>query len=93
MATRFRKSNGSSAGPAATLDAADLPCVLAHIEREAHSAGVAELAFTVPTNTGPAISWALEHGYRIDAFYEMLLADSPFMRLDRYVMSAPGFMW
>jgi hypothetical protein len=40
-----------------------------------------------------AVSWALTSGYKIDPFYEVLLAKNPSMNLDRFIMTQSAFVW
>ena len=86
-------SNGTSTGPAAVVDPALLPGLLAAIDTEAAVSGHESVRYTLPGPAAAGIRWALGVGYRIDPFYEVLLADSPRIRLDRYVMTQPSFIW
>ena len=85
-------SDGNSSGPAAALDPHDLPLLLQQIETSACEAGVDELDLMIPAVASAAISWALASGYRIDPFYEVLLAKTP-MQFDRYLLSQSTFLW
>ena len=85
--------NGFSAGPAAALDPEYLPILLHQIEHSACHAGLESLWLTVPAQARQAVSWALSTGYRIDPFYEVLLAKLPSMQLDRFVMTQSAFVW
>lgn len=86
-------SNGSSIGPAAAVEPALLPGILAGLDSEAAAAGDTHVRYTLPGPASPAIRWALEAGHKIDPFYEVLLADTSRIRLDRYLMTQPGFIW
>ncbi len=85
--------NGKSSGPAAALEPADLPAVLCRIEASALEIGIDELWLNLPTQAHTGVTWALDCGYRIDPFQEVLLASGPFMQLDRYLMTESGFVW
>ena len=85
-------SNGRAAGPAAALDPRDLPALLQCIESSAHRAGVSELLLVIPAMATAAVDWALESGYHIDPFHELLLSSSP-MQLDRYLLTDSSFIW
>lgn len=77
-------------GPVAALDPRDVPDLLAVVERAAHEAGVEELEFDVPFHAEPAVRWLLdERRFRIDPFYILLMADSPWAKLDRYLPFTP----
>ena len=86
-------SNGDSVGPAGVLESADLPTVLQHIESGAAELGQKRLYLTIPAQARHAVDWALRSGYKIDTFYEVLLTDSPWIHLDRYVMTDCSFIW
>ncbi len=85
--------DGNSAGPAAALNPEDLPIVLHQIELSACQAGLDSLWLTIPAAAGYAVDWALASGYKIDPFYEVLLAKEPSLKLDRYVMTQSAFIW
>ncbi len=86
-------SNADDCGPAATLDPADLPLMLRAIEISAAEAGREELWLTVPAVAQSAVNWLLAAGYRIDPFYEVLLAREPRLQLDRYLVTESSFIW
>lgn len=85
--------DGYSAGPAATLEPQHLPALLYQIERSACQAGMDSLWLTVPAAAQQAVTWALSSGYRMDPFYEVLLAREPSMKLDRFIMTQSAFVW
>ena len=85
-------SNGLSVGPGGTLDPADLPVALAHMETSAHDHGQGTV-FQLCELGSPGVDWMLDHGYHIDPFYEHLLTNEPFIRHDRYLMTQPSFIW
>jgi GNAT superfamily N-acetyltransferase len=84
---------GRVAGPAAALDRSDLPALIARQELLALAAGHEATSVGISTAAADTLSWALEHGYRIEPFYELLLSDAPTMKLDRYLMTQPPFIW
>ena len=86
-------SNGNNTGPGGVVDPALLPGLLAAVDTEAANAGVEHMRYTLPGPAADGIRWALGAGYRIDPFYEVLLADTDRIRLDRYLMTQPGFIW
>ncbi|MDJ0776992.1 MAG: GNAT family N-acetyltransferase [Gammaproteobacteria bacterium] len=86
-------SNDHDCGPAAALDPADLPLLLQAIEASALAAGRDELTLTVPAVAHHAVDWLLAGGYRIDPFYEVLLARQPTLQLDRYLLTECSFIW
>ncbi len=86
-------TDGHAAGPAATLDPVDFPAVLQQVEATAVEAGQEKLWLTFPASASSGVSWALESGYRIDPFHEVLLADTGRIKLDRFLMTQPSFIW
>jgi GNAT superfamily N-acetyltransferase len=85
--------DGNSAGPAAALDPEDLPALLHKIEHSAYHAELDSLWLTIPAAAKAAVSWSLTSGYKIDPFYEVLLAKNPSMKLDRFIMTQSAFVW
>lgn len=85
--------DGYSVGPAAALDPEHLPVILHQLERSAYHVGLESLWLTVPAQAKQAVSWALSSGYKIDPFYEVLLAKLPSMKLDRFIMTQSAFVW
>ena len=85
--------DGYSAGPAASLEPEHLPVLLHQIERSACQSGMDSLWLTVPAAARQAVTWALSSGYKIDPFYEVLLARQPSMNLDRFIMTQSAFVW
>ena len=84
--------DGVYVGPAGVRDPADMALVLAHLHNSSGELGLETFHFTLPANSGPGVRWALGHGYKIDPFYEMLLASEP-MAVDRFLMTQPSFVW
>lgn len=85
--------DGYSSGPAATLEPEHLPAILHQIERSASESDMDSLWLTIPAPARQAVTWALDSGYRIDPFYEVLLARKPTLKLDRYIMAQSAFVW
>jgi len=85
-------SDGKSSGPAAALSAQDLPVLLQQIEISACEAGLDELSLMIPAAAAAGVDWALAAGFRIEPFYEVLLANYP-MQLDRYLITETTFLW
>ena len=86
-------SNGDYSGPAGVLNPSDLPLILSHLETLAAEREIDQYAFMFPAKAHNAVKWALEQGYRIDPFYEMLLADNDDLKQDRLLMTQPSFIW
>lgn len=86
-------SNGTSMGPAGAVEPSFLPGILAGLDTKAAANGIEHVRYTLPGPASAAIRWALESGHHIDPFYEVLLADTPRIELDRYLMTQPGFIW
>lgn len=82
---------GEHSGPFAALDEADLPRLLAHAESLAAAAGAAEFGVDVPLVNQAAVSWLLEHRYRLGDFITYLMSDTPFGRFENYLITTPSF--
>jgi len=78
-------------GPYATLDARDLPRVLADAESAAATAGHASVSFDLPLVARSGIDHLLARGFRIDPFVMLYFTDGPIEGLDRYVLTSPPF--
>jgi len=86
-------SDGYAAGPAAALNPEDLPALLQWIEQSACQMQQDSLWLTIPAAARHAVSWALESGYKMDPFHEVLLAKNPLIKLDRFIMTQSAFIW
>jgi GNAT superfamily N-acetyltransferase len=82
---------GRNAGPAAAVDAATMPPILAHLESAAATTGTSTTGFWVPLLNGDAVRHLLGRGYRLDRFLAALFSDRPIDGLDRYVITSPPF--
>lgn len=85
--------DGYASGPAATLEPELLPVLFHQIETSACQSGMDSLLLTIPAEARQAVTWALNAGYKIDPFYEVLLAREPRMKFDRYIMTQSAFIW
>jgi predicted acetyltransferase len=79
----------SGAGPAAVLDATDLPAILLHVESRAVAAGIEQLEFQVPSPNDVATRHLLSRGFRLDPWINLLLSSRPFGHFDRLVCFGP----
>jgi predicted GNAT family acetyltransferase len=86
-------SDGYAVGPAAALSPEDLPALLQWIEQSACQMQQNSLWLTIPAAARHAVSWALESGYKMDPFHEILLAKNPSIKLDRFIMTQSAFIW
>jgi hypothetical protein len=75
------------------LNPEDLPALLQWIEQSARQMQQNSLWLTIPAAARHAVSWALESGYKMDPFHEILLTKSPLMKLDRFIMTQSAFIW
>jgi GNAT superfamily N-acetyltransferase len=76
-------------GPLAVLDPADMPAALAHVESAAVDLGLEDVGLNVPEVNRAAVDWLLQNRWRIFPFYTLLMANAPFMKLDRYILCEP----
>lgn len=79
-------------GPIASLDPADQPAILAHVEGRAAALGRSEVSFECPMTNEVAIRHLLDRGFRMDPFYTFLMASRSFGQLDRYIGFSPPFV-
>lgn len=87
----YHPTRPSWGGPAAVLDAADLPVLLADAETAAFEAGHATVTFDVALVARAAIDHLLARGFRLDPFLMLFFSDGPVDGLDRYVLTSPPF--
>jgi GNAT superfamily N-acetyltransferase len=85
----FESNALGQVGPVAVLEPSDMPAALAGLENAAFDLGLEEIGLTVPEVNRTAVAWLLEHKWRIFPFYTLLMANGPFMKLDRYVLCEP----
>ena len=78
-----------AAGPIAALDPADIPAILAHVEARAVELGAETLELEVPGINEVAVRHLLGRGFRIDAWFNLLMASRPFGRFDRFIGYSP----
>jgi hypothetical protein len=78
-------------GPAAVLEAGDLPAVTAHLETEANRQGVEEFGLDVPLVNAAAVDALLRRGFKIGTFQVLLMTDQEGIRLKNYIISSPEF--
>lgn len=76
-------------GPIATLDPADLPEVLLHVEGRARDLGSDRLSLEVPSPNAVAVRHLLSRGYRLDPWINLLMANRPFGQFDRFICFSP----
>lgn len=76
-------------GPVATLDPADQPDILLHVEGRAHALGAEKLELEVPSTNEVAVRHLLGRGFRIDPWFNLLMSDKPFGQFDRYIGFGP----
>jgi ribosomal protein S18 acetylase RimI-like enzyme len=82
---------GRRSGPFALLDPADFPAVLAHAETQVAGMGHSHFGLEIPMANRHAVEHLLARGFQIEALVATLLADKPFGRFDRYVVTGPPF--
>jgi GNAT superfamily N-acetyltransferase len=76
-------------GPIATLDPADLPDILLHVEKRAANLGLQRIEFQVPAPNEVAARHLLSRGFRIDPWVNLLMSDRPFGCFDRILGFGP----
>lgn len=78
-------------GPYTTLEAIDLPVLIADGEAAAAAAGHPTVTFDLALTARPAIDHLLGRGFRVDPFLMLFFSDGPVELLDRYVLTSPPF--
>lgn len=86
----FGAQDGYS-GPMGALDPADVPALLALVEREAATTGETEFSCCVPLANDTAVRYLLDRGFRIEPFWVNVLSDDATLRLDRWVITGPQY--
>ncbi len=81
---------GSQQGPFAALDPQDFPAILAHAENRAAAAGD-EFNVEVPLINHTAVDHLLQRGCQMEGFFEFVMADAAFGRLENYILTSPPF--
>ena len=81
---------GEHNGPFALLDANDFPAILAHAETEAALKGT-EFSVEVPMVNRATVDYLLNRGYKLESFFELFMADSPFGKFENYILTSPPF--
>lgn len=79
-------------GPIATLDPADQPAILAHVESRLAELDVENVGLELPMVNEVAVRHLLDRGFRFDPFYTFLMSSRPFGRFDRYIGFSPPFV-
>jgi len=79
-------------GPIASLEPADQPAILAHVEARAAALEIEKLGFEVPMVNDVALRHLLDRGFRMDPFYTFLMSSRPFGSFDRYIGFSPPFV-
>jgi GNAT superfamily N-acetyltransferase len=89
VAVGFAFVGTSGAGPIGTLEPADQPDVLRHVESRARALGVESLELEVPGPNEVAVRHLLGRGLRIDPWVTLLMSNRPFGRFDRFIGYSP----
>ena len=76
-------------GPIASLDPADLPDILLHVEGRARDLGLERLDLQVPAPNEVATRHLVSRGFRFDPWVNVLMSDRPFGRFDRFLSFGP----
>jgi GNAT superfamily N-acetyltransferase len=82
----------SGQGPIVALEPNDQPAILRHFETLAHSRGMEDISFQVPSINVVVMNHLLERGYQIDTPPGLLMSSRDFGRFDRFLPFAPAIV-
>ena len=80
-------------GPIGALDPADVPALLAVVEDHAARLGAPNVYFSTPLANHTAVEWLLGRGYTIDPFFTSFLADSDWLKVDRWIHTGISYIY
>ena len=80
-------------GPIGALDPSDIPALLALVENHAAETGETNIYFSTPLANHTAVEWLLGRGYTIDPFIASFLADSDWLKLDRWIHTGISYIF
>lgn len=78
-------------GPFALLENKDFPAILAHAETQAHLLNAEQVGFETPTINTIAVDYLMSRGYRLEGFMVSILSETPFGKLENYLLTSPPF--
>ena len=79
-------------GPIGALDPRDIPALLDLVENDAAERGAPTLYFSTPLDNHTAVEHLLARGYTIDPFVASLLADSDWLKTDRWIHTGISYI-
>ncbi|MEO5704924.1 MAG: GNAT family N-acetyltransferase [Candidatus Limnocylindrales bacterium] len=79
-------------GPIGALDPGDIPALLDLVENDAAERGAPNLYFSTPLDNHTAVEHLLARSYTIDPFVASLLADSRWLKTDRWVHTGISYI-
>ena len=85
--------SGELTGPIGALDPRDMPALLALVENHAAEAGEPNVYFSTPLANHTAVEWLLARGYTIDPFVASFLADSDWLKVDRWIHTGISYIF
>ena len=80
-------------GPIGALDPSDIPALLALVENHAAEVGASNVYFSTPLANHAAVEWLLGRGYTIDPFVASFLADSDWLKVDRWIHTGISYIF
>jgi GNAT superfamily N-acetyltransferase len=76
-------------GPVAALDPANQRSILLHLEGRAHTRGIQQVSFVVPTINEVAMNHLLGRGFQIEPPLNLFMSNEPFGKFDRFISYGP----
>ena len=80
-------------GPIGALDSGDMPALLSLVEDHAAEVGSPTVSFSVPLANHAAVEHLLGRGYTIDPFFASFLADSDWLKVDRWIHTGSSYIF
>ena len=80
-------------GPIGALDPGDIPALLALVENHAAEIGAKNVYFSTPLANHTAVEWLLGRGYTIDPFVASFLADTDWLKVDRWIHTGISYIF
>jgi GNAT superfamily N-acetyltransferase len=89
----FGHDSDELTGPIGALDAGDIPALLDQVENHAAEDGAPNISFSTTLANHTAVQHLLQRGYAIDPFFASFLADSDWLKVDRWIHTGSSYIF